>query len=56
MIFFSALSELYSQDTSGWKEDNDHFVANGSKIFMDESIYDYYKDQGHARNDDGTPT
>ena len=55
VMFVSALSELYCLDASGWKADIENFVSDGAKIVVDENLYDYYKDQGYATNDNDLP-
>ena len=54
VMFVVALSELYCHDNLTWCFDTD-FVSDGSKIPISEDLYDYYKDQGYALNDDDIP-
>ena len=50
----AGLSELYCGDDFQW-EWQDNFVSDGCKIAVDESLYDYYNDQGYAENEDEEP-
>ena len=55
VVFDSALSELHCIDTSGWKVDVENVVSDGAKNVVDKILYDYYKDQGHATNNNDLP-
>ena len=54
VMFVVALSELYCHDNLTWCFDTD-FVSDGSKIPISEDLYDYYKDQGYALNNNDFP-
>ena len=53
-MLIAGLSFLHCQDEFEWEFET-NYVSDGGMIDINENLYDYYKDQGHAVDDSDVP-